>query len=181
MTALDNDAYGKKLAARFATFDSDGDSHVTISDFEGMARRILGQYDLPERSPKGQALVEGARHYFTGLAEAADSDRDGALTREEFVRAAHARLRGDADGFTQVIRPWATAVVDIADVNGDGTVHVAEWARMLRAMGATASGAPADAARVDADGDGVVSVDEVIASAVTFYTTDEPHDEFDEG
>ncbi|MFJ3584662.1 EF-hand domain-containing protein [Streptomyces sp. NPDC090127] len=181
MTLLDSDVYGRKLAARFATFDLDHDGTITVGDLEAMARRILERYELSEASAKGKALMAGARHYFAGLAEAADTDDDGVLTREEFIGAAGSRLRGNPDGFTDVIRPWAEAVVAVADVDGDGRVDLAEWTRMLRAMGATEAGAPVQARRVDTDGDGAVSVDEVVASAVSFYISDEPHDEFGEG
>ncbi|MEV6581269.1 EF-hand domain-containing protein [Streptomyces sp. NPDC051582] len=180
MTLMDHDVYSTKLAARFATFDHDHDGRITAADFDTMAERILAEYNLSETSPKGAALMAGARQYFTSLAQEADIDGDGEITRQTFVNAAQSRLRGNKDGFARVIRPWAAAVVEIADTNGDGSVDLAEWARMLMAMGAVEPEASKQAKRIDTDGDGTISLDEVIASAVDFYTSDHAHAEFGE-
>ncbi|NUT98793.1 MAG: EF-hand domain-containing protein [Saccharothrix sp.] len=87
----------------------------------------------------------------------------------EFVRVAESELRGDPVGFTRIVRPWAEAVVAAADTDGDGTVDLAEWARVLVAMGATPSAAEEQARSVDIDGDGDGEVVDVVAGWVRDY------------
>ncbi|XVS62116.1 EF-hand domain-containing protein [Actinosynnema sp. CA-299493] len=174
------DAYTTKMAARFATFDRDHDGRVTVDDFEAMARSVLLTFGLPPESAKGRELMAGARAFFTGLAEVADADDDGAITESEFVSAAQDRLRDNPGGFAVIVRPWAEAVVSVADANGDGTVDLEEWERTLCAMGAAPHAAAEQAAHVDSDGDGVVSVAEVLATAVAFYTDSQAGHEFDQ-
>lgn len=169
-------AYSAKMAARFATFDRDRDGVVDVADFEAMARAITVSCGRDPESPEGIRLLDGARTFFSGLLEVADTDGDGGITESEFVDAAQVRLRHNPEGFELIARPWAEAVVDVADVDGDGVVDLVEWARVLRAMGATQRGAEEQAARIDIDGDGRVSVDEVLASAVAFYTADDADD-----
>ncbi|MEU6895572.1 EF-hand domain-containing protein [Streptomyces sp. NPDC046557] len=170
--------YQEKIADRFRTFDQDGDGAVTVADFEGLAQSILREYGLAPTTPKGKALISAARKLGQDLVEMADSDGDGEVNQEEFVNAAATRLRNKPEGLTKLVRPWATAVIAVADDDGDGQVTVNEWARMLRAMRATPERAQTKAEAIDTDGDGTVSVDEVLATAVAFYTTDEPAHEF---
>lgn len=179
MTVI-NDAYTDKMAARFATFDRDHNGRIDADDFEQMAFAVLAACGREPMSEEGRRLIKGARAFFDGLATVADTDGDGTISEAEFVRAAESELRGNPAGFTRIVRPWAEAVVAVADTDGDGTVDRAEWARVLVAMGATPSGAEKQARRVDIDGDGEVSVAEVVATAVDFYTGDEAGHQFDQ-
>lgn len=172
-------AYTAKMVARFATFDRDRDGLVDVTDFEAMANAITTACGRTPDSPEGTRLLDGARNFFSELLAAADTDGNGRITEAEFTDAAQLRLRNNPKGFELIARPWAEAVVDVADVDGDGMVDVDEWARVLRAMGASDRNAAEQAARVDADGDGEVSVEEVLATAVAFYTTDDASHEFD--
>ncbi|MEU7863708.1 EF-hand domain-containing protein [Nonomuraea sp. NPDC049141] len=166
------------MSDRYDTFDQDHDGAIRADDFKAMAKRILGACGHSPQSPKGAALLAAAQQYFTALAEVADTDHDGAITKEEFLAAAASKLRGNAEGFASALRPWATAVIDVADVDGDGAVSLEEWAAVLRAMGATPERAAEAAAAADAGVDGKISVDELLAAAVDFYTSDRPHTEF---
>jgi Ca2+-binding EF-hand superfamily protein len=170
--------YEDKLENRFDTFDRDGDGVISAQDFEAMAQRILDEFGIGQESPKAAALLAGAQQYWAAFAEYADVDRDGEISRTEWLGAANQKLRGNPDGFREAILPWSTAVVAVADTSGDGAVSVAEWAHMLRAMGVPEAKASARARELDTDHDGTVSVDEVMATAVTFYTSDTPMPDF---
>ncbi|GAB2966767.1 EF-hand domain-containing protein [Saccharothrix stipae] len=174
------DPYTAKMTARFATLDRDHDGRVSVTDFEEMAVAVLIACGRPVESSEGQRLLEGARTFFAGLARVADVDDDAEITEAEFVTAAQDRMRGDVEGFTGIARPWAEAVVAVADTDGDGSVGLHEWQRVLVAMGATPQRAAEQAAAVDTDGDGAVSVAEVLATAVAFYTGNGAGHEFDQ-
>ncbi|MFG3497755.1 EF-hand domain-containing protein [Streptomyces sp. NPDC047928] len=167
-------AYQDKMAHRFDRFDRDGDGVVTETDFEELAHSILADFGQSPTTPKGRALLDGARRLWAGFAELADADGDGRITQEEFIRAATDHLRGDEKRFSRVVRPWAGAVIDVADTDDNGEVTVGEWERMLVAMRATPERARDKAAALDTDGDGRISLEEVMRSAVRLYATDEP-------
>ncbi|OKK02546.1 hypothetical protein AMK26_23220 [Streptomyces sp. CB03234] len=170
--------YRQKIASRFDTFDRDGDGVVTEADFQQLARSILAEFDESPSAPKGNALLRGAQHFWQSFADIADRDGDGRITEDEFVQAACDHLLDNPAGFVDMVRPWAVAVVDVADADDSGEVTVEEWERMLRAMRATPERARVKAAQLDTDGDGLVSVDEVLNTAVRFYTTEEPIADF---
>ncbi|WP_143022878.1 hypothetical protein [Lentzea jiangxiensis] len=70
-------AYAAKMAARFATFDRDGDGVVDVADFEEMTRAIMTSCGRLPESSEGMRLLDGARIFFAGLLEAADTDAGG--------------------------------------------------------------------------------------------------------
>lgn len=170
--------YISKMSARFDTFDINHDGYVTIEDFEAMARRILVAYDLSDDSKKAIDLLDGARKFYSGLAVIADENNDGKIMRDEFVSAAVEKLLNNPDGIIEIVRPFNAAVAAVADADDNGSVDHGEWARMLVTMGAIEEGAARWAARLDTDGDGAITVQELLDAAVSFYGTDNPHDEF---
>lgn len=179
MTGLATKSYRQKMIDRFHTFDVDYSGTVTIEDFDAMAQRILAEFDLSPDSPKGGELVAGSRHFFEALAEMADTNTDGAITEEEWVVAAETKMLNNPEGFAGAVKPFSAAVIGIADVSGDGKVDHDEWARMLRAMGANPAAATQWADKLDKNGDGAISTDEIMQSAVAFYTTDKSEDPFE--
>ncbi|MBX9399396.1 EF-hand domain-containing protein [Streptomyces sp. TRM72054] len=166
--------YTHKMSARFDALDHDGDGTISQSDFDQAARTLITAFDQTPASPKGKALIDGAQHYWTRLAELADADQDGRITQPEFVAAATRHLRDNQQEYTRMVRPWVTAVLAVADVDDSQEVSADEWERMLAAMGMAPEAAHARASDIDTDNDGVISLDEALQSALRFYTTDEP-------
>ncbi|MEU6669092.1 EF-hand domain-containing protein [Streptomyces sp. NPDC046727] len=165
--------YQQKIAARFGRFDRDGDGVVTEADFKELSREILAEYGLSPNSAKGSALTAGTQRLWEGFVDIAD-DGDGQITKQEFVQAASAHLRNNREAFSRMVEPWAKAVIAVADDDDDGTVTIDEWARMLCAMRAAPEKARAKAVALDTDGNGSISLDEILNSAVRLYVTDEP-------
>ncbi|CAM5283512.1 Calcium binding protein CalD OS=Streptomyces tendae OX=1932 GN=calD PE=4 SV=1 [Streptomyces tendae] len=96
-----NSEYERRIAARFTTFDQDGNGHIDRSDFSGAAKALLAEFGVAARSDKGQALYGGAEALWQGLAGIADRDGDQRITREEFVTGAVKRLRDKPDRFSR--------------------------------------------------------------------------------
>ncbi|WP_197287866.1 EF-hand domain-containing protein [Streptomyces apocyni] len=81
------------MSFRCDALDHDGDGTISQSDFDQAARTLITAFDQIPASPKGKALIDGAQHYWTRLAELADADQDGRITQPEFVAAAARHLR----------------------------------------------------------------------------------------
>jgi Ca2+-binding EF-hand superfamily protein len=170
--------YRAKMRTRFATFDIDGDGEVSAEDFEAMARRVIEEFKVREASPEASAILEGARRFFVGLAEATDADGSGSISEREFVEGAEQRLLGNPEGFDAIARPWVQSVIAIADVDRDGHVSVEEWARALQAMGPNEQVAQKDLQSIDRDRDGRITLEEAIAAVTEYYTRERSIDLF---
>lgn len=165
--------YERKIAARFATFDQDGNGYIDREDFSTAAKALLTEFDIAARSDKGQALYVGAEGFWQGMAGIADRDGDQRITREEFVNGAVKRLRDNPDRFAEIARPFLHAALDLADRDGDGAATVDDTARVLVCLGVKEDIARAAAATLDADGDGKVAEDEIVTAFARYFTVPE--------
>ncbi|MGW0712557.1 EF-hand domain-containing protein [Streptomyces sp. NPDC002643] len=165
--------YERRIAARFATFDQDGNGWIDREDFSAATKAVLNEFGTTARSDKGQALYIGAEAFWQGMAGIADRDGDQRITRDEFVNGAVKRLRDNPDRFAEIARPFLHAALAVADADGDGTATVEETARVLKALGVPEEIATASAAALDTDADGKVSETEVVTAFARYFTVPE--------
>ncbi|MCX5265224.1 EF-hand domain-containing protein [Streptomyces sp. NBC_00199] len=168
-----NSEYERRIAARFATFDQDGNGYIDRVDFAAAAKAVLAEFGVAARSDKGQAVYGGAEAFWQGMAGIADRDGDQRITREEFVTGAVKRLRDNPDRFAEIARPFLHAALDVADADGDGRATVEDTVRVLRALGAPEEVARGAAAVLDADADGKVGEAEIVPAFARYFTVPE--------
>ncbi len=169
---MDSAEYERKIASRFAAFDQDGNGYIDREDFSGAAAALLAEFSTTARSDRGQALYSGAEAFWQGMAGIADVDGDQRVTRQEFVTGAVKRLRDNPERFAEIARPFLHAVIAIADEDGAGvTPSAAE--RVMRVLGVDESRAAQAATALDADGDGRITEDEILAGFAAYYVTPE--------
>ncbi|MGW6705846.1 EF-hand domain-containing protein [Streptomyces sp. NPDC054956] len=160
---MDSAEYERKIAARFATFDQDGNGYIDREDFSAAAKAVLAEFAVAARSDRGQAVFAGAEAFWQGMAGIADVDGDQRVSREEFITGAAKRLRDNPQRFAEIARPFLRAVIAVADDDGAGPTPAAT-ARVLRVLGTPEELAAPVAAALDADGDGRISEDEILAA-----------------
>jgi Ca2+-binding EF-hand superfamily protein len=165
--------YERRIAARFATFDQDGNGYIDREDFSVAAKALLAEFGVAARSDKGQALYAGAEAFWQGMAGIADRDGDQRVDREEFVNGAVKWLRDNPDRFAEIARPFLHAALAVADSDGDGAATVEDTARVLRILGVKEDIATASAAVLDTDGDGRVGEAEIVPAFARYFTVPE--------
>ncbi|MFF4513861.1 EF-hand domain-containing protein [Streptomyces mirabilis] len=165
--------YERRIAARFAGFDQDGNGYIDREDFNAATKAVLAEFDTAARSDKGQALYVGAEAFWQGMAGIADRDGDQRITREEFVNGAVKRLRDNPDRFGEIARPFLHAALAVADTDRDGAATVEEAVRVLRALGVPDGVAAVAAAALDTDADGRIGETEVVTSFARYFTVPE--------
>ncbi|MFD6889056.1 EF-hand domain-containing protein [Streptomyces sp. NPDC059957] len=163
---MDSAEYERKIAARFATFDQDGSGYIDREDFSTAAKAVLAEFAVAARSDRGQAVFAGAEAFWQGMAGIADVDGDQRVSREEFVTGAAKRLRDNPHRFAEIARPFLRAVIAVASPAEDAArgATPAATARVLRVLGTPEELAGPVAAALDADGDGRISEDEILAA-----------------
>ncbi|WP_055490449.1 EF-hand domain-containing protein [Streptomyces sp. TP-A0356] len=165
--------YERRIAARFATFDQDGNGYIDREDFSAAAKAVLTEFGTTARSEQGQALYAGGEAFWQGMAGIADRDGDQRITREEFVGGAVKRLRDNPERFAEIARPFLHAALAVADGDRDGAATVEETVRVLKALGVHEDIAAAAAVTLDADGDGKVGEAEIVAAFARYFTVPE--------
>jgi Ca2+-binding EF-hand superfamily protein len=170
------DPFHDRLSAQFDVFDRTGDGVLAREDLEAKARAVLDEFGVDPDSPPGRQLMTAADGFWDGLCRRATISPDGKMSKDDFVAANMKVLVGSPDGFQILVRPWVHAEFVVADVDQDDRLGRDEWARLLRTRG---HDEPTIRQRLDAadiDGDGGVTLHEVMSAAYRFYATDDaPH------
>jgi Ca2+-binding EF-hand superfamily protein len=158
-----------KLHARFDQHDIDGDGYLQASDYQALARLLADR--LNSTASEREAIHAGYAEHWRQIHTHADIDHDGRVSRDEYV-AAMAAAAGDPEALDRAVVQTARAIMAAADSDDDGFLDLADYERLAELMRIRR---PAESFRIlDADGDGRVSQEEIVAAVRDFYTSDDP-------
>lgn len=165
--------HDRRLTRRFELMDADGDGYIEREDYEALARRLVQGFAESSTSPKGRAVVDTYLRFWEEFVSTMDADGDGRVSRDEFVNAIKGQVI-DGDAFDRVYPAHVRAVVELADTNNDGTLDRSEYVRLMSLYGVNEHEASGSFEHVDADHDGYLTVDEMIAHTRSFYLNANP-------
>jgi EF-hand domain pair/EF hand len=158
-----------RLERRFELWDTNHDGSIERSDWEAEARRIVRAFGERENTPRAAALLSAYGSMWDYLAEQVGQGTTS-MSLEQFKRISqqHIVSQGDA-GFATVLRPTIQAIVNLCDIDGDGRVDPSEFKNWLKAVGADPENSTAVFARVDANRDGYLTVDELVRAVQDYH------------
>ncbi|MFG2291750.1 EF-hand domain-containing protein [Streptomyces sp. NPDC048603] len=166
---MTTDLLHRKFEHRFDLLDTDHDGYISQADFTTLADRLIDGIGEPPGSPKSRALRESKAHYWKSLTGLVDADNGGRVSREDF--AAGLGRCPDASRISDMVRPSIEADLALADRNDDGTVDIAEFTSLYQAIGVPAAEAEEIFRVLDRDGDGALTVEEWLTTAMEFFTS----------
>ncbi len=162
MTMVADNTAQARLSKRFEKWDSDGNGVLEPSDFVAEAARIATALGQSPDSPQGVALRNAFQSMFENLAERVGVSPQGPLSQEQFLGAAGELFQGGDAAFN--------GIVGLCDRNADGVIDAAEFGSWLGAVGGLDASSAAEAfRRIDTDGDGVLSEQELLAAIRDFH------------
>ncbi|MFI6169134.1 lipase family protein [Nocardia sp. NPDC051052] len=146
----------------FDLLDITCDGFLTRDDYDAFALRLVQAAGEPPGSAKARAVRDGYRALWQSVYLAADTDGDDRVSSAEFADWIRSGAELDAD-----ITPLARAVIDLVDT-GDGVLQPCELDRLLLGCNFSRDEARAEFDRLDLDGNGEVSADELVAAIHDF-------------
>ncbi|MBB5779436.1 EF-hand domain-containing protein [Nonomuraea jabiensis] len=148
-------SFRESAERNFKDLDADGDGFLTRYDYLALAQRRLEQTGVRADAPEAEAVVNAFLNAWDTHARALDTDRDGKISKEEYVTSFESLVRTGA--LEAVLAPISRATFAVADRDGDGWITMEDfrtvWNRADTDLAAAFS-------RVDADGDGRISFEE---------------------
>lgn len=160
----------ERLVQRFNHWDEDNSGTIEKRDFDAESAKIVAGFGETETSPRGAAVVQAFAQMWEQLASWGGVGTDGSLTLEQFVAAVDKHMLAAGDqGFAALLRPTIQAIVGLVDTDGDGLVNPDEYKVWLAAIGVDESTAVDTFHQIDENGDGQLTVDELVHAVRDFH------------
>jgi Ca2+-binding EF-hand superfamily protein len=163
----------QKLPNLFAVHDLNRDGVINRDDFEEYTARIAASRGWGPDSAEYQQLLTHFMTFWSGLEQIALMI--GA--REVTLTAWHEywdRILSAPGVFEKIVAPIGQTVFSIVDHDGDGSIAFEEYARMYQGAGVREQDVRAVFARLDANQDGRLSLDEFMTLADQFFRSNDP-------
>ncbi|MFE9370367.1 patatin-like phospholipase family protein [Streptomyces sp. NPDC006711] len=161
-----------KYGALFGLFDKDADGLIDEGDWLDAAGDIADAFGHTPESPRAATLTKAFQESWTRLYETAGARTPAPLDRDTFERAL-ARLVGTPEAYLAHFLPMVVALLTTADSNGTNMLEIEETERLLHTFGVTPSDALTVARRLDTNGDGAISLDELNEAFQDYFTSEE--------
>ncbi|MFD4020039.1 EF-hand domain-containing protein [Streptomyces sp. SH5] len=159
----------RKIDVCFRHFDTDDNGVIDREDLLTLGAQLLSKFGEPVTSPRGVALMDGMTRFWEALLAAADQDGDQRLTRDEYRNCMTGAFVESPEGFDTSFRPLVEAVMALMDTNGDGQVDEPEFQAWQEVFRTTPEKRTEAFRKLDADGNGRLSTDELLAAVRQYY------------
>lgn len=165
----------RKFSALFSRYDRNGDGVLSEEDFRTQAQHIQKTFGFAADDRRTKRLFEDRSELFHRLARGADKDRNGTVSLDEFLRYFERqivvfRAAGAAS-------PWLLSacrdLIDLIDEDHSGAISLEEFGKLLSAQESRADAATLFG-KLDRNGDGRLTLDELLALSFEFMTSDDP-------
>ncbi|MFJ9523501.1 EF-hand domain-containing protein [Kitasatospora sp. NPDC101801] len=134
---------------------------------------VFAQVARDEDHVSVTAIHEAFEQWWQLLLQHADTDGDGRLSHAEFTTAMADKVTAP-EHFESAVMAIADAVMAAADTDVDGVLSLAEYVCLYEALGVPAQTSAPAFARLDLNGDGVISYQEYRAAIVEFCLSTDP-------
>ncbi|MFI1942777.1 EF-hand domain-containing protein [Streptomyces virginiae] len=169
---MTSDVKNQKFSTLFDWFDQDHDGQLTEGDLRATAK-VFAQVARDEDHTNVHAIHTAFEQWWQLLLQHADTNRDGQVSRQEFITTMEASVT-TPQHFESAVMAIADAVMNAADTDTDGVLSRDEYIRLYEALGVAPEHSGPAFAILDLDGDGVISHDEYRTAIVDFYLSDDP-------
>ncbi|TDV56554.1 EF-hand domain-containing protein [Actinophytocola oryzae] len=163
----------RKLDRAFNQLDLDGDGQIEHEDLMGLGARILVAFGESPTSTAGRRIIDRLDVVWDTLRSEVDADQDGQISLSEF-RSGMTSAFIDGPKFDSAFRPGLDAVLELCDTDKDGLLSHQEFRALQQAFGTGPDHIDAAFERLDANGDGRLDLDELVAAVREYYTGDDP-------
>jgi Ca2+-binding EF-hand superfamily protein len=161
----------RKLTVAFHHLDTNGNGFLEKGDYERFVERFGQVQGFALDSPEYKAAYGQTMAAWDHVQRVADKEKDGRVSLEEYLESWDVTL-SDEKLFDQLAVGYCRSLLDMWDRDGDGTLSGVEYAALLECYGATEKAAREAFRRLDRDGNGYLSVEELTQSVREFYGDD---------
>ena len=170
----------QKLTLKFELLDNDGNGTIEYDDFKRVLELLADIRGLAEDSADYAALEGTNRALWHALEDFCDANGDGRISLKEWLDYHSNALFYEREflsvipGFDTTVEAMAEFFYQLLDGDGDGEVSAQDYFEFCLAHGVEEAEAQANFMRLDLNGDGKLSKDEVQKLVAEFYQSEDP-------
>ncbi|MEZ4734637.1 MAG: hypothetical protein R3E79_46695 [Caldilineaceae bacterium] len=162
----------RKLTRLFSLYDVNRNGVVERGDYQLVAHSTAQALGYTTGSPEYDALCTEYMASWDNLQQLADSNNDTELTQAEFLTG-YDKLMAQTERFNSVILGLAKNTLLLQDRDKDGKVSQQEHRDFLVAFNTTEAEATDTFHRLDRDGDGFLTTEEMALNTKEFFLSDD--------
>jgi Ca2+-binding EF-hand superfamily protein len=129
-----SDVQVENITAMFHALDATADALLTREDLVARADQMCAVLATDEASPTHQDIQSAYRQAWDELMRFADTNKDGAVTLDEYLDAVDRGMLEDPRYVASAILVVSEALFGAADANGDGVIDRDEYVSMFVAI-----------------------------------------------
>ncbi|MDH3269681.1 MAG: EF-hand domain-containing protein [Gemmatimonadota bacterium] len=167
------DLQTKKLTRYFQIYDIDDDGQIDEADFERIVENVRTLHGAAESSSAYDLLRAAYSTLWNGLRSSADADGDGGVDLDEWLAYWQIALEDEAR-YDAEVRQLTDRLLALFDLDEDGEIGAAEFIDFYGVFGIAVQLAETVFVELDADGDGVVTREELLGLSAEFFRGDDP-------
>lgn len=168
-----SDLQQQKLTRYFRVYDVDDDGRIARPDFERVVENVRALYGADPHSTVHRGLQQDYLRRWEALRASADADDDGGVDLGEWL-AYWAGVLDDEARYQAEVASVAHKLFEIFDTDQDGVLGPDEFCNFYGVYGLKSALARQVFLDLDADGDGIVTHEELMEMAHEFYRSDDP-------
>ena len=136
------------------------------------ADRVISVLEIDPESEPARQLKAGYLRNWNSI-EAADTDGDHAVTLDEWVDY-YAQLATDEGQFDATMVERGRVIMQLFDRDRDNRISRDDWHLFWRTIGTAEAEHQTAFEKLDRDGTGYLTFEEIIAAGKEFFTSDDP-------
>jgi hypothetical protein len=163
----------RKLNVLFNLYDVDKDGFEEQADFEQIVQNLATTLRIQPGSPEHTRLYAAHVAVWNNVQQLVGSPGSQRVARGEYL-AGYDRLLSAKGNFLAAVGSWSDSLIELSDRDGDGRLSQQEYVANLRSFNVDEAAANEAFRRLDLDGDGYLTHDEISRSVEEFFYSDDP-------
>lgn len=165
----------QKMTNLFNILDADNSGTIQKNDFDIVASKIAGMMNLDANSDAYKNLFSSYATRWEKIAEFADSDNNGIVTLEEWLGYC-TNMLSTPNGYEQHVAHVVNFVFDLFDADGGGGIPKDGLKMFYSAYGLNPEMAEETFAKLDLNGDGQITSDEMTTLCGQYHKSNDLSD-----
>ncbi|MDY6785894.1 MAG: calcium-binding protein [Cyanobacteriota bacterium] len=167
------DLQKRKLTKLFCVYDNNCGGFLEYKDFELILNKLARLRNWSSRSSKYLALQQTFKKRWKKLEDTADKSHNKQVNLEEWL-SYYDEILSDEQKYDEQVNALVSVVFEAFDKDGNNKISQSEWAELLSVYNISPVYAPSIFPKLDANGDGFLTKDELLELIRDFYYSDDP-------